>query len=487
MKEYRYIGILFLAIIGFTSCNKWLEIDPKDQVVDENLFEDYRGFRNALNGIYTSLATSELYGRELSWGLASVLGQDYMAGEGDYTYQAAQRYNYEYASLKSRLATMWSTAYNIIANCNKLIEETEKQDASFFLYGEEEKGIILGEALAVRALLHFDLCRLFAPAPALNDKTGYMPYRMNYSVEIASKWSADQVLQQVAKDLLRAKDLVAPNDTILNRNMLLNTSTVRLNGSGAVGGTFFGYRGVRLNYVAINGLLARVYMYAGDYTNAKHYAEYVYNKYAPDEDDNTSERWGFSTVSETTAKGKFSSDMLFGLSNKNLVTDIANLVATFGRPLYLNGIKSSLENKDQDDYRWKLIYSDGGNEKCVKWDGTGVAGEDLSDRDYSIIPVIRLSEIFYILTECYVKDGNATGAAEILNEVRKHRGESREIAAVSNDVLEDLHGEIRKEYMTEGQTFFFYKRLNQPIRVGIGVIPVGDKFVIPTPDSEDVY
>ena len=71
--------------------------------------------------------------------------------------------------------------------------------------------------------------------------------------------------------------------------------------------------------------------------------------------------------------------------------------------------------------------------------------------------------------------------------MRKHRGESREIAAVSNDVLEDLHGEIRKEYMTEGQTFFFYKRLNQPIRVGIGVIPVGDKFVIPTPDSEDVY
>lgn len=486
MKVYQYLSVIFLTITGLTSCDQWLEIDPKDQIVDKHLFEDYRGFRNSLNGIYTSLAVSELYGQELTWGLASVLGQDYVAGEGSAMYKAAQAYKYEDATLKARIAAVWDNAYQVIANCNKLIEEGEKREASFFLYGAEEKGIILGEALAIRALLHFDLCRLFAPAPVTGDDRGYIPYRMNYSVGFESKWSTSEVLKQVVKDLLRAKDLVAPHDTVLNRTMLLNGSDVRLNGGGAVGGTFFGYRGVRLNYVAINGLLARVYLYAGDLERAKHYAGYIYHKYAPKTNDDSKERWAFTTVSGSSAKGKFSSDLLFGLSNKNLVVNITKFNQTLGKPMYLNGLRSSLEAKDQDDYRWKLIYKDGNNEKCVKWDGTGVAGEDLSDRDYSVIPVIRLSEIYYILTECRVKDQDVTAGEAVLKEIRNYRGESRVVTG-ADGLLEDLHGEIRKEYMTEGQTFFFYKRLNQAIRVGVGSIAVGSKFVIPTPDSESVY
>ncbi len=46
MKRYRYIGTIVLAMMMFTSCNQWLDIDPKDKIVDENLFSDYRGFRN---------------------------------------------------------------------------------------------------------------------------------------------------------------------------------------------------------------------------------------------------------------------------------------------------------------------------------------------------------------------------------------------------------------------------------------------------------
>ena len=67
MRKYRYISMVLLAVMGLTSCNKWLDVNPKDKIVDESLFSDYRGFRNSLNGIYQEMVSPELYGRELSW------------------------------------------------------------------------------------------------------------------------------------------------------------------------------------------------------------------------------------------------------------------------------------------------------------------------------------------------------------------------------------------------------------------------------------
>lgn len=64
-------------MLSLSACNDWLDIDPSDQVSSEKLFESGDGFRNALNGIYIAMSSSELYGRELSWGLASVLSQTY--------------------------------------------------------------------------------------------------------------------------------------------------------------------------------------------------------------------------------------------------------------------------------------------------------------------------------------------------------------------------------------------------------------------------
>lgn len=136
--------------------------------------------------------------------------------------------------------------------------------------------------MAVRAMLHFDILRLFAPAPVTNDAGEYIPYRKNYSVTDEPKVTSTLALQYITEDLLRAKNLVAKNDTVVNRGMLLTNHDNRfISGYSAEGGLFFCSRGVRLNFVAITGLLARVYLYAGDKINAQKYAEFIYNQYAP--------------------------------------------------------------------------------------------------------------------------------------------------------------------------------------------------------------
>lgn len=77
MKKYNFAIIGVTLLLSLSACNDWLDIDPSDQVSSEKLFESGDGFRNALNGIYIAMSSSELYGRELSWGLASVLSQTY--------------------------------------------------------------------------------------------------------------------------------------------------------------------------------------------------------------------------------------------------------------------------------------------------------------------------------------------------------------------------------------------------------------------------
>ena len=77
MKKVSYIVLTLLSLVLLAGCNKWLDIEPKDQASDDKVFKDYVGFRNALNGIYEMLSKQSLYGREMSWGFASALAQTY--------------------------------------------------------------------------------------------------------------------------------------------------------------------------------------------------------------------------------------------------------------------------------------------------------------------------------------------------------------------------------------------------------------------------
>ena len=176
MKKNR-LYILFAIVIGSfsCSCNDWLEVDSDARVVQEDLFSTGDGFRSALNGIYRLLGEKELYAMDLTWGMASVLGHNYEVSRMPYNYQLLEE-DYEYEQSLDIIDPIWSKGFRVIANCNNLIQETEKKDTSFFELGKVEKDLIIGEAIGVRAMMHLELLRLFAPAPILDDGKLYMPY-----------------------------------------------------------------------------------------------------------------------------------------------------------------------------------------------------------------------------------------------------------------------------------------------------------------------
>ena len=50
MKIYKLIISIFL-FVGLSSCNDWLNIEPKDTTTETDLFATGDGYRVALNGV----------------------------------------------------------------------------------------------------------------------------------------------------------------------------------------------------------------------------------------------------------------------------------------------------------------------------------------------------------------------------------------------------------------------------------------------------
>ena len=72
-------NIITASVVGFmlTSCDM-LDVTPSNSVEETDLFTTGYGFRNALNGVYLHIGSSDIYGENLSWGFLSSVAQEYL-------------------------------------------------------------------------------------------------------------------------------------------------------------------------------------------------------------------------------------------------------------------------------------------------------------------------------------------------------------------------------------------------------------------------
>ncbi len=477
MKKYFIHITITVAIITLAaSCHKWLDVQPTDRISDETLFSTPSGFRSALNGIYQQLGTGDLYGRQLTWGMTSAMGQDYTTSKINQEYQKAAAGQMQDPLIAPLLSSTWGTAYTAIANCNKLISEVNAKNDAFFLSGRSERNLIKGEALAIRALLHLDMVRLFAVSPAENNTDPVVPYQDTYPSHLSERLSTPDILKRITADLDSAQMLVAENDTLVNRSALSGGMSTLLQGNGAP--IFFSFRMNRLNYVAIHGLMARAYMYAADYDNASKEAFYVYSQFGP-----VGKRWwSFTAESNTnsvTRYQKLPEDLLLAFYDPNLITNTVNYRTT-SNTYPLTDVTTIFPSTERD-YRRNNITSDNLSYKWLE----NTSGGALTKEQNTIMPVLRLSEMYYIYSECLYRKGNSTEALRILNLIRNARGKSTTFTDNSRTgYFAELLMEYRREYIAEGQTFFAHKRLNMPVVIGARQIAIGDNFTPPLPDGE---
>ena len=250
MKRLCNILCALLLLGTMTSCEDWLDVDPKSEVKSDVMFQSVSGFKDALTGIYLLMSDQDLYGREATWGFVDALAQqtDVRGGEASAWYNAT-RYNYSATTTSSN--GIWSRSYNIIANVNFLLENLEKKKEMF---APAMYAVIKGEALGLRAFLHFDLLRLFGPVYKENPDAKSICYRTQMNKYATPRLPASVVVDSVLHDLLQAESLLEKHDNELFGADEYNEKR----------DAFLVLRQLRMNIWAVRAMLARVYLYKGD-------------------------------------------------------------------------------------------------------------------------------------------------------------------------------------------------------------------------------
>ncbi|MCI5706173.1 MAG: RagB/SusD family nutrient uptake outer membrane protein [Odoribacter sp.] len=541
MKIYLQIVLLF-SLLSLSACKDWLDLQPEGQATSDELFTSGDGYRSVLAGVYEAMASKNLYGVELQFGLVDCISRQYTwdwkyNDEGVNMYKIAREFDYQNTALRPTIDAIWKDGFNVVANANNLIQNLEGASADIFEGGEMERKMILGEAYACRALMHFDLLRLFAPALIHDDGTQRVPYVEDYPNIQPNGIAVKPFMEKVIRDFKKARELTIDFDTTALGMSLSASGQARFNGVLEYGmenyqspddvDGFYQGRGFRLSYYAITALLARAYQYAGMYDEAFQMADTVlkfkaigtqgvsYDMFSKDE---------FGGVSgddfENKADLKCISNLIFAVYNEEAYNNY-NLGSFFRKKSegmnQGNWLMLDLDNQkmfqspdgqideSQMDIRSKYLLfkpednNIWGNYKfSAKWycsDNT-----EIRKKNVRILPVIRATEMRYIMAECYARKNQFDEAYRILNDIRQKRSEYAEVEGEWKTMEElkvardfeifqrDMIRDAQREWISEGQLFYLYKRLGAKIYFKSDEVRELNKseYMLPIPDDQNM-
>lgn len=457
MKKIGYIGLFLL--LALSSCENWLDVSPKSEVKETDLFSKESGFKTALLGQYLNMSKTNLYGGNLTMGFLDVLAQYYEISSEKSNFMPVSKYNYTDQLSKPVVTEIWNSMYEIIANLNNMLENMEKHKS---LFSGSNYNIIKGEALGLRAFLHFDLLRMYAPSYALGKDAPAIPYVNKISHVPFPQLAVVQVAEAAIRDLLEAEALLRETDPIgpaFKKYTDGGSENEEYDGDGG----FLSYRRERMNYWAVVTTLARIYLYIGDKPKAAEYA----------------------SIAIGTNRVEPQGEIFRIYSDK--VTQYAEI--------YFNPNENEENYLELPEARRDTIYETDKygsvDERWKNWfnyyPNTEISVVAKYLKTPSAAPVnialIRGCEAYYIAAETAEDPEEAFG---YLNRVRNAFG----ISAVYNveegkdHFDKELEKEYQKSFVVEGQFFYFMKRKNY------GAIKYTDAsdfpalYTFPKPDNE---
>ncbi len=457
MKLHIVIYLSLLLFVG-SGCSDFLDVQPKDKQSEKQLFATRGGFYTAANGIYNRLGSESLYGKRLTYEMLDMLAFYYEVSPTNDYHKALTSKSYGDKTVKENLSNIWSAAYTTILNCNVLLKNLE---TSTGILNEQEKKVLTGEMLALRAFLHLDMLRLFGPVYVKNPTADAIPYNESAQVSALPILPADTVMTLILRDIHVAEELLEGNDPVIEGGAMASLEDDQ--------DVYLRYRQLRFNYYAVLALKARAYLYAGDKVNALAAARQLLT------DENVTNHFPAVNPNTLLANTKtpdrvFSTEVLMGFYNKaraNIYMDYFNdetAGKNFLQPKDLNVkfLLAYLFKNESQDYRYQAHWKSATNVGVkghifIKYKEIDKpASNEDSEYFYAVLmPLIRLSEVYYIAAECEPELANGY---EWLNQMRAKRGLPA-LSGNESNLKTRLKNEYTREFFGEGQTFFMHKRL----------------------------
>lgn len=428
------ITCLSFTIISTINCSKFIDVKaPINSLNEENVYNSDATAIAVLTGIYTNFSSEFRSGSLSSTSLITGLSADEL-NLFDGTASPASEYIPYYINALTDQTTgsidLSKNIYNTLYISNSAIEGLT--NSNHLTVGIKNQ--LLGEAKFIRGLCYFYLVNLYGAVPlALSTD-----YKVNAYLP---KSSVENVYKQIISDLKESKNLL--NKEYLGANL---TSTTEDR--------------IRPTYWAATALLARVFLYTKDYTNAEvESSEVINNKDKYDTvsinnvfiSNNREAIWQLQPVG-------FTAGGIPRTQEASIFMLPADGFFSFNEhPVYLSeSVIDSFETGDNRKEEWTGSTLVNG----VKYYYAAKYKSYLAnDPENEFSTVFRLAEQYLIRSESRLELGKINESIDDLNIIRLRAGLSNTKATTASELRKAIIHERQVELFTEwGHRWFDLKR-----------------------------
>jgi hypothetical protein len=428
MKSYKIFLFACLAIFSF-GCEDRLEIEPAQSISGDSAVTSESNIENVLIGTYDEAGQDQTHGGQLQT-ISDLLGIDDQATWGGTFLGPAEIYNKSILPDNGFVQDVWNNAYEVINQANIVIDNIE------IISDADKKNRIEGEAKFLRALNYFELIQAFSSGDqgVPLRTTGILDYAIDLS---AARAVSSAVYDLIISDLTTASSkLPADNDVFADK-------------------------------YAAEALLARVYLYQGNFPAARDAAH------------NVIENSGHALASSYARA--FNNDMdgpedIFAFQVTSQTGD--NALITYYASEGNGGRGGDITINDE----YVALFGGSSDERANFFYISPENGGRLTSKytnQFGNVPILRLAEMYLIRAEANLEAGTSTGnsPADDVNIVRARSGAANLSSVTKADILE----ERQRELGFEG--FFIHDVRRTKGTVG-GLSWDNDKLVFPIPQSE---
>ena len=399
------MGLLSVAL---ASCN--LNIPPLDQFSDPDAINNVSNARSLLSSAYTAYPHPEYE--------FSLLGNDFVPTSLSIKdVSSLNLYNWSDREISKLAPSLWQGYYNVIAQCDALLERMDNVKTSS-TEEQNEKQTITAEAKTLKALCYFQLLKVFAPAYDLNPDAPGVILKTHLGIEDKQRSSIRDCVSTI-RGLL--SDAVQMDGTSRNNGWLSKTAVLYLQ--------------------------ADVALYSGDYQTAITSGNAVITK---------------------ANDGYFTSE---GISNLWAKDSYAGRIFAFNtHSTYYSNIQFSIQEGDYfcvnpklnvgtSDLRYtSFTYPFVMNGTARTLFGKYNRSNKLNQTT-AYINTMRYAGAYYIVAEAYCRKGETEAARVLINHYWHCIGVSEAPAGITNQaLLELILTDKQREFVGEGVNFFDLKR-----------------------------
>lgn len=445
------MGCAILAASLSSCVNDWLDVAPSDGTDADAALTSSSDLDAARTGMYKALKGNsslvDYYGQQFFVYGDVHAGDDYQYNNLGGSNRASFYYdmNYQTASEFNTSTVSWQSPYVVIGRANRIIAAAEGGKLSDAVEAKAKIEQYAAESKVLRALVHFDLVRIYGK-----------PYTENQGASLG----VPLVTEVLESDAKPARSTVAEVYTQVVKDL-----TEAISSNALATETEPGY----VSVWGAKAILSRVYLNMGDYANALSVAEDIIKNSGAAlwTRDQYFKAWDASTPNE--------SEFLFrlnvaGSTDNNDLNGIGNLQQRDGyKEMVATKKFVDMLTSDPKDVRNDMFLPATAPKEVATY-GTNkvflnkLRGQGDNLRNVTIVPIIRLSEVYLTAAECAFRNNDKTKAVEYLNDLVKNRTTTEaSLTTVDNITLERILIERRKELIGEGQRYFDALRNNETI------------------------